>query len=86
MPKTSSAKKALRQNKTRRARNIKTKDTYKKAIKEYRKLVAAKDWTKAKEKLPQVFQVLDKATKKKTIKKNAASRMKSRLSKKLKTA
>ncbi len=86
MPKTSSAKKALRQSKTRRALNIKTKDTYKKAVKEFRKLVTAKDWTKAKEKLPQVFQVLDKAAKKKTIKPNAASRMKSRLSKKLKTA
>lgn len=86
MPKTSSAKKALRQSKTRRALNIKTKDTYKKAVKEFRKLVASKDWDKAKEKLPKVFQVLDKAAKKKTIKPNAASRIKSRLSKKLKTA
>ena len=86
MPKTSSAKKALRQNKTRQVRNIKSKNAYKKVVKEYRKLVLAKDFAKAKEKLPQVFQILDKASKGKVIKKNTASRIKSRLSKKLKTA
>jgi small subunit ribosomal protein S20 len=86
MPKTSSAKKALRQNITRRARNNKTKESYKKMVKEYRKLVAAKNWASAKEKLPQVFQILDKASKRKVLKKNAASRLKSRLSKKLRTS
>lgn len=86
MPKTSSAKKALRQNKVRRARNSKAKDAYRKVVKEYRKIVIAKDWAKAKEKLPQVFKILDKAAKTKTIKKNTADRLKSRLSKKIKTA
>ena len=86
MPKTSSAKKALRQNASRRIRNITTKNAYKKVVKEYRKLITTKDYAKAKEKLPQVFQLLDKAVKKGTLKKNAASRTKSRLSKKLKTA
>ncbi|MEK7187624.1 MAG: 30S ribosomal protein S20 [Patescibacteria group bacterium] len=80
MPRTSSAKKALRQNKTNKARNVKTKEAYKKAVKEYRKLVTAKDFTKAKEKLPGVFQILDKAAKRNTITKNTASRLKSRLS------
>lgn len=86
MPRTTSAKKALRQNIVRRKRNIKTKNTYRQAVKGLRKATIAKDWDKAKEKLPQVYQVLDKAVKKGVLKKNTASRLKSRLTKKLKTA
>ncbi len=80
MPITSSAKKALRQNKTRHARNLAKKDGYKKVVVKYRKLVAAKSSDEAKKLLPLVFKALDKAAKTKVIEKNKASRLKSRLS------
>jgi len=55
----------------------------KKVLKEYKKLLDAKDKEKAKDALKLVYKKLDKATKVNLIKKNTASRMKSRLSKKL---
>ncbi len=79
MPITSSAKKALRQNVTRRKRNEARKETYKKAVKEYRKLVGAKKFDEAAKAFPVVFKALDKAAKTKVIEKNKASRLKSRL-------
>jgi small subunit ribosomal protein S20 len=80
MPITSSAKKALRQNKTRNARNLTKKENYKKAVVKFRKLIAAKNIEEARKLLPLVFQTLDKAAKTKVIEKNKASRLKSRLS------
>jgi len=80
MPITTSAKKALRQNKTRHARNLVKKENYKKVIVKYRKLVAAKTIDEAAKLLPAVFKALDKAAKTKVIEKNKASRLKSRLS------
>ena len=47
MPITTSAKKALRQNKTRHTRNVIKKEAYKKAVVDYRKLVAAKKFDEA---------------------------------------
>jgi small subunit ribosomal protein S20 len=84
MPITSSAKKALRQNKTRHGRNLIKKENYKKQVVKYRKLIAAKSVEEAKKLLPLVFKALDKAAKTKVIEKNKASRLKSRLSKMLK--
>ena len=78
MPNTSSAKKALRQNATRRARNANTKEAYKKSLKSYRKLVGSKGLDEAKNTLPAVFKALDKAAKTNVITKNKASRLKSR--------
>lgn len=80
MPITTSAKKALRQNKTRRARNIVRKDAYKAQITGFRKFVTAKKFDEAAKALPMVFKALDKAAKAKVIEKNKASRLKSRLS------
>jgi small subunit ribosomal protein S20 len=80
MPITSSAKKALRQNKTRKARNVIRKEAYKKHVVSYRKLIAAKNMEEATKALPLVFKALDKAAKSKVIEKNKASRLKSRLS------
>ena len=77
MPITKSAKKALRQSKTRRARNLKRKDAYKDALKQYKKLVAAGSLKEAKELLPKVYQTLDKAAKTGVIKPNKAARLKS---------
>jgi len=79
MPITQSAKKALRQNIRRRAQNLRKKEAYKKAIKEYKKLVASKNLEEAKKYLAKVYEALDKAAKTNVIKKNKASRLKSRL-------
>ena len=83
MPIIQSAKKALRQSVRRRARNIKKKELYKKAVKDFRKLAHAGILDKAKNMIPQVYKTLDKAVKTNVIKKNKASRLKSRLTKML---
>ena len=79
MPITSSAKKALRQNIRRRERNFARKKVLKTAIKQLKKLVAEKNLEAAKIHLPKVYKTLDKSAKTHLIKKNAASRLKSRL-------
>ena len=79
LPITTSAKKALRQNKTRHTRNVIKKEAYKKAVVDYRKLVAAKKFDEAAKALPAAFKALDKAAKTNVIEKNKASRLKSRL-------
>ena len=84
MPITSSAKKALRQSRRRRTVNRVRKDALRAAIKSYRALAAKKNFDAAKAELPKVYRLLDKTAKKGTIKKNAASRLKSRLAKLLK--
>lgn len=84
MPITSSAKKALRQNKSRRVMNVARQDAYKSAVKEYRTLVQSKKLEEAAVALQKAFKKLDKAAKGNTIKKNKASRLKSRLAKMVK--
>lgn len=79
MPITKSAKKALRQSLKRRARNIQKKEKIKKLLKEVRNLVSQKKIKEAKSLLPQVYKFLDKAAKTGLIKKNTASRKKSRI-------
>ncbi|MDP1706296.1 MAG: 30S ribosomal protein S20 [bacterium] len=83
MPQIESAKKALRQNIKRRQRNIVRHQAMKDVIKEYKKLVAGGKKAEAEKSLSKVFQNLDKMAKVKFIKKNKASRLKSRLAKKL---
>ena len=83
MPKTSSAKKALRQNVRRRAKNLADAKKMKDAIKTFRKLVAEKKIDEAKKYIASVYKALDKSAKTNLIKKNKASRLKSRLAKKL---
>ena len=78
MPITKSAEKALRQNAKRKVLNIRYKQNFRVLIKDYRKIVKT-EANKAKEILPKIYQALDKATKHGTIKKNTASRYKSRL-------
>jgi len=83
MPITKSAKKALRQNIRRRARNLMRKKKMKETVKKYKKLIAAGKKEEAKAFLPQVYKVLDKMAKVNFIKKGKANRLKSRLAKKL---
>lgn len=79
MPITKSAKKALRQSISRRARNIDKKEAYKRLIRDIRKSAAAGKPEEVKKNLPQLYKTLDKAVKTHVIKKNKASRLKSRL-------
>jgi len=81
MPITKSAKKALRQNLRRRTKNLMAKNKIKNLIKKIRFLVGEKKNEEAKRLLPQLYKILDKTAKVGLIKKNNASRKKSRLTK-----
>lgn len=83
MLKTTSAKKALRQNIRRRAVNLARREKIKKVIKEYQKFLAAGEKDRAKALLPKVYKILDKMAKVNLIKRGRADRIKSRLAKKL---
>ena len=74
MPVLKHAKKKLRQDKVRTARNKKVKDLYKKLVKEAKTSKKADDVSKA-------FSSIDKATKHHILPKNRAARMKSALTK-----
>jgi small subunit ribosomal protein S20 len=78
---TESAKKAIRQSARRKEQNIVYKDKIKALVKEARILVSAKKSAEAKKLLPEIYKALDKAAKVGVIKKNNASRHKSRLTK-----
>jgi len=78
---TKSAKKAIRQSATRKEHNIVYKDKIKVLVKQAKTLLAAKKMAEAKKLLPDIYQALDKAAKVGIIKKNNASRRKSRLTK-----
>lgn len=79
MPITKSAKKALRQSIRRRERNLLKKEAFKNATKKIKKLVQAGKVDEAKELIPEAYKAIDKAAKTGVIKKNTASRKKSRL-------
>lgn len=78
---TSSAKKALRQEKKRHGHNLTYSKKMKGLLKEVRVLIAQKKSEEAKKLLPQVYKILDKSAKVGVIKKNTASRTKSRIAK-----
>jgi small subunit ribosomal protein S20 len=79
MPITTSAKKALRGSKKKRVFNLRRKNEMQSVIKEYKKLVSAKKTAEAQKLIPKLQKVIDKAQKRGIIKKNNASRKKSRL-------
>lgn len=79
MPITKAAKKSLRKSLRRRTRNIQKKRKIKSLLKEVRNLVSQKKTNEVKKLLPQVYKLLDKAGKTGLIKKNTASRTKSRI-------
>lgn len=78
---TKSAKKAIRQNKRRRVHNLLYINKIKSLVKDTRNFVSQKKTKEAQELLPKVFAAFDKAAKVGVIKKNTASRKKSRLAK-----
>lgn len=79
MPITSSAKKALRSSKRKKFFNLRRKNEMQSVIKQYKKLVSAKKADEAKKLIPKLQKAIDKAEKRGIIKKNTASRKKSRL-------
>lgn len=79
MPITHSARKALRQSERRRVRNVSQMRAVSRVVKEYKQLVAGGKIGEASSYLPAVQKALDTASKVKLIKKNTASRLKSRL-------
>jgi len=84
MPITKSAKKALRQTERRRVFNLRRARTLRELVKSFRELTNDDKKDKAKKLWPNVQQAIDKAAKGGVIKKNTASRKKSRLAKLLK--
>lgn len=81
MPITKSAKKALRQSLRRRVQNLKKKEGFGRLVRDVQKFVGQKKKAEAQKLLPALYKALDKAAKTGIIKKNAASRKKSRLTK-----
>lgn len=81
---TASAKKALRKSLRRRAKNLAYKKKIKDLFKKVRILVSQQKKEEVKQLLPQIYKALDKAAKENVIKKNTASRKKSRIAKLLK--
>ena len=81
---TRGAKKAHRSSLKKRVFNLRRKDKVSKAVKSLKKLVALGNKKDAEMMMRQVQSALDKAVKGKTLKKNTASRKKSRLSKLIK--
>jgi len=84
MPITSSAKKALRAGKAKRVFNLRRKNDVDATLKDFRKLVTAKDQKGAEKLMPALMKSLDKAAKTGHIKANTASRLKSRAAASLK--
>lgn len=82
MPNKKSAKKELRKNKKRNIENNLVKSKTRDLIKKAKKQIEAKD-ANAKKDFSQVIKAIDKMAKKGIIKKNTASRKKSRLQKKI---
>ena len=84
MPNKKSAQKELRKGVKLKAANKKVADTMKKAVRNNLKQIQANDKS-VSESLSKTLQAIDKAAKKGVIKKNTASRKKSRLMKKVNT-
>lgn len=83
---TKNAKKAHRASLKKKVFNTRRSRSYKDIMKEIDKLIKDGKVAEAQAKLPLAYKALDKAAKMNTIKKNNASRSKSRLSARIKKA
>ncbi len=86
MPNTEGAKKRLRQSLVRRDRNRAVKSSLRTALRKFREAVVAKNFDDAQTFQRAMARALDKAATKGVIHANRASRLKSRMSHRLKTA
>lgn len=80
MPNTASAKKRMRQDSVRRARNRSTKSSLRTQIRKVREAITAKDLEKSQSEFRLLVKRIDKAAAHKVIHANTAARTKSRLS------
>lgn len=80
MPNTPSAKKRMRQDAVRRARNRSTKSTLRTQLRKVREAIAAKQADTSQAEFKTLVKKLDKAAARKVIHPNRAARTKSRLS------
>jgi small subunit ribosomal protein S20 len=80
MPNSPSAKKRMRQDVVRRARNRSAKSGLRTQVRKVREAIAAKKVDDAKKEFAVLVQKLDQAASRKVIHANAAARTKSRLS------
>ena len=76
---TKSAKKSIRKDERRTKINIQRKNKVKDLLKKVKSLIAQDKKNEAKKLLPQIYKILDKTAKTGIIKKNNASRRKSRI-------
>ncbi len=83
MPIKISAKKSLKRSLKKREHNLFHKRRIKHLRKKIEKLTKEKKFEEVKKLLPQYYKFLDKAAKEGVIKKNEASRRKSRITKKI---
>jgi small subunit ribosomal protein S20 len=81
MPKTKSAKKALRSSERKRLHNLMHKKRIKATEKKIKKAIEEKKIEEAKELLKIYYKFVDKAAKENVIKRNTASRKKSKMTK-----
>jgi small subunit ribosomal protein S20 len=79
MPNSESAKKRLRQDAVRKARNRVVKSQIKSRVRAVREAVAAGDLAKANESFKDASKIIDRAGAKRVIHPNTAARKKSRL-------
>jgi len=84
MPIIKSAKKALRGSQKKAVFNLRRKRAMKDSVKTIDKLVLDKKKDEAQGKLPEAYKAIDKAAKRGILKKNTASRKKSRLARAIK--
>jgi small subunit ribosomal protein S20 len=78
---TSSAKKAIRSSARKRVFNLRSNKKIDDVLKKIKRFIETGKIGEVKALLPIAYKAIDKATKKKFLKKNTASRMKSRLTK-----
>jgi len=81
MPNLKASIKDLRKTKKRTAQNLRMKKRYRGAVKELKTNLENKEIEKSKLSLSKTYKLLDKAAKTKLLKKQTASRKKSRLTK-----
>ncbi len=86
MPNLANAKKALRQDRKKAARNQIIRDEIRSSRRHFRKALEGKKLEEAKKMIPTLDKMLDKSVTKNILKKNTASRIKSRLAAALKRA
>jgi small subunit ribosomal protein S20 len=84
MPNTASAKKRMRQDTVRRARNRSTKSSLRTQIRKVREAIAKKDLEKSQTEFRVLVKKIDQAAGHKVIHANTAARTKSRLSRAIK--